>query len=120
MAIPTTLPASWYCSPGLHQLERRAVFLRSWFFLGTVNKFQIGESARFEIAQIELTAVATSNGSAKVVKVFDGSSVCRRKFQNTCHSSTDYDGWMTGRRSAKPPDSHRSSVHHDFISSTIV
>jgi phenylpropionate dioxygenase-like ring-hydroxylating dioxygenase large terminal subunit len=89
MAIPTTLPASWYCSPGLHQLERRAVFLRSWFFLGTVNKFQIGESARFEIAQIELTAVATSNGSAKVVKVFDGSSVCRRKFQNTCHSSTD-------------------------------
>lgn len=25
-----TLPASWYCSPPLYQLERRAVFLKVW------------------------------------------------------------------------------------------
>ncbi|EXJ55937.1 hypothetical protein A1O7_08868 [Cladophialophora yegresii CBS 114405] len=85
MAIPTTLPASWYCSPALHQLERRAVFLRSWFFLGTINKFQTGETARFEIAQIELTVVTTAAGgsSAKTVKVLNASNGEELRSQQT-------------------------------------
>lgn len=76
MAIPTTLPASWYRSQGLHLLERRAVFLRSWFCLGVINKFQTAEDVRFEIAQVVLIARAMETGSEKTVKVFDEATVC--------------------------------------------
>ncbi|RAK94653.1 hypothetical protein BO79DRAFT_134018 [Aspergillus costaricaensis CBS 115574] len=42
-----TLPASWYCSPPLYQLERRAVFLKSWYLVGPVTRFcDIGAKER--------------------------------------------------------------------------
>lgn len=75
MAVPTTLPASWYCDPKILQLERRAVFLKSWFFLGTVSKFQPGQDIRYEIAQIVIYARTSSNGPDKEVKVFEEASV---------------------------------------------
>ncbi|PWY80922.1 hypothetical protein BO94DRAFT_470303 [Aspergillus sclerotioniger CBS 115572] len=34
-----TLPASWYCSLPLYQLERRAIFLKSWYLMGPVTRF---------------------------------------------------------------------------------
>jgi len=74
--VPKTLPASWYCDPKLLQLERRAVFLKSWFFLGAVTKFQPGQDIHYEIAQILIYVRAKGNGPEKEVKVFDEASVC--------------------------------------------
>lgn len=54
--LPRTLPASWYRSSPLYQLERRAVFLRAWYLLGPVTKFENGEHVKYEIAQVSLTA----------------------------------------------------------------
>ncbi|GAB7354537.1 hypothetical protein MBLNU459_g4998t2 [Dothideomycetes sp. NU459] len=54
-----TLPASWYCSPALYQLERRAVFRTAWYLLGPVTKFADGEGVQYEIAQVSLTARRT-------------------------------------------------------------
>jgi len=51
---PRTLPASWYTSSPLYQLERRAVFLKSWYLLGPVIKFQPGEPVEYEFAQVPL------------------------------------------------------------------
>ncbi|KAI2726545.1 hypothetical protein CBS147354_4260 [Penicillium roqueforti] len=56
-----TLPASWYCSQPLYQMERRAVFLKSWYLLGPVTRFQVvGEHVSYEIAQRSVSAVRTS------------------------------------------------------------
>lgn len=74
-AIPTTLPASWYCSQGLHQLERRAVFLRCWFFLGILNKFEDGINLRFEIAQVPLIAKTANTNGDKIVRVINEETV---------------------------------------------
>jgi hypothetical protein len=52
---PRTLPASWYKSLPLHQLERRAVFLKSWYLLGPVVKFQNQEPVDYEFAGVALT-----------------------------------------------------------------
>lgn len=71
VAIPTTLPASWYCSEELHELERRAVFLRSWYFIGTVTKFQADRDYHFEIAQVDFTARKVEQG----IKVFEDTTV---------------------------------------------
>lgn len=67
-SLTRTLPASWFCSSALYQLERRAVFLKvsfstrrdrwtdsqqSWHFLGPVTRFQKrAEKVRYEIAQV--------------------------------------------------------------------
>ncbi|TVY59368.1 Carnitine monooxygenase oxygenase subunit [Lachnellula cervina] len=52
-SLTRTLPASWFCSSALYQLERRAVFLKSWHFLGPVTRFQNrSEKVTYEIAQV--------------------------------------------------------------------
>ena len=47
-----TLPASWYCSKNLYELERRAVFLRSWYLLGPIVRFAKEKKVDYEIAGI--------------------------------------------------------------------
>ncbi|KAK0251589.1 hypothetical protein LTR91_002489 [Friedmanniomyces endolithicus] len=55
---PRTLPASWYTSKPLYQLERRAVFLKSWYLLGPIIKFAPGTSVDYEFAGVHLTVNA--------------------------------------------------------------
>ncbi|KMW68654.1 hypothetical protein BDDG_12950 [Blastomyces dermatitidis ATCC 18188] len=50
-----TLPASWYRSLPLYQLERRAVFLKAWYLLGPVTRFhEVDTKVQYEIAQERL------------------------------------------------------------------
>ncbi|KAL4803288.1 hypothetical protein BDV18DRAFT_45751 [Aspergillus unguis] len=59
--LTRTLPASWYCSQPLYQLERRAVFLKSWYLLGPLTRFQnVGEVVSYEIAQQGIQAVRSA------------------------------------------------------------
>lgn len=77
MAIPTTLPASWYCHKPLHELERRAIFLRAWYFLGIITKFETGKDLVYEISQVSLLAKPTTGfgDDEKEVRVFNQSTV---------------------------------------------
>ncbi|KAL4898631.1 hypothetical protein BDV59DRAFT_206918 [Aspergillus ambiguus] len=63
--LARTLPASWYCSFPLYQLERRAVFLKSWYLLGPVTRFQqIGEKEELlphHVTRTGLVFAALSN-----------------------------------------------------------
>lgn len=85
VGLTRTLPASWYRSLPLLQLERRAVFLKSWYLLGPVTRFQlIGERVCYEIAQVKLIAVRTSSDT-RGIQVWaeqDGSEI-RRHFTST-------------------------------------
>ncbi|KAE8151240.1 hypothetical protein BDV25DRAFT_171620 [Aspergillus avenaceus] len=59
-----TLPASWYCSSPLYQLERKSVFMKSWYLLGPVTKFRtVGEKIAYEIAQRPILAFRTSGNT---------------------------------------------------------
>ncbi|KAK2751839.1 hypothetical protein FQN55_009282 [Onygenales sp. PD_40] len=50
--LQRTLPASWYRSVPLYQLERRAVFLKAWYLLGPVTRFhEVDTKVHYEIAQ---------------------------------------------------------------------
>lgn len=55
--MPTTLPASWFTSDSLYRLERRAVFLKSWFLLGPVTKFSSKTPVEYEFAGVPLQVV---------------------------------------------------------------
>ncbi|GLI80805.1 hypothetical protein PoHVEF18_009162 [Penicillium ochrochloron] len=73
--LTRTLPASWYCNGPLYQMERRAVFKKSWYLLGPVTRFQkIGEHVDYEVAQEPVYAVRLSgdtlNPLAEELKVF--------------------------------------------------
>ncbi|KAK3216120.1 hypothetical protein GRF29_8g2193075, partial [Pseudopithomyces chartarum] len=59
--LTRTLPASWYCSSPLYQLERRAVFLKSWYLLGPLTRFHtVGEEIDYEMAGVPLSACRMS------------------------------------------------------------
>ena len=50
-----TLPASWFISPNLYNLELRAVFQKAWYFLGTVNKFTAASDTAYEFGGVPIT-----------------------------------------------------------------
>ncbi|KAJ5376528.1 hypothetical protein N7509_013414 [Penicillium cosmopolitanum] len=73
--LTRTLPASWYCNESLYNMERRAVFVKSWYLLGPVTRFQtVGEHVDYEVAQHPIYAVRISgdalNPTAEELKVF--------------------------------------------------
>jgi len=78
-----TLPASWYCSPPLYQLERRAIFLKSWYLLGPVTRFlNVGEKVDYEIAQAAIqvlrvkdTCPFPGSGDIKVISSKTGNEL---------------------------------------------
>lgn len=68
--IPRTLPASWYRSPPLYELEKRAVFRRVWYLLGPIVKFESGAEVEYEIAGVSLTVRrAFDSQDARDIKV---------------------------------------------------
>lgn len=73
-SLTKTLPASWYCSSPLYQLERRAIFMKAWYLLGPVTRFRnVGEEVDYEIAQIRLTVRRNSEG-VRDIKVYAADS----------------------------------------------
>jgi phenylpropionate dioxygenase-like ring-hydroxylating dioxygenase large terminal subunit len=66
-----TLPASWYCSKNLYELERRAVFLKSWYLLGPVVRFAEEKEVDFEIAGITINVQSTGTGVKENFQVTD-------------------------------------------------
>jgi hypothetical protein len=73
--IQKTLPASCYTNQDYHELEQRAVFLRSWFFIGTVNKFNAIGDVHYEIAQVQFVARPQNAGHSVQVKTYLMTSV---------------------------------------------
>jgi hypothetical protein len=94
--LTRTLPASWYCSESLYQMERRAVFmkvrrmpfqilcltkiLQSWYLLGPVTRFlTVGEKVDYEVGQLPIYAVRVSGETkipvAEELKVFSAKTV---------------------------------------------
>ncbi|KAG9240516.1 hypothetical protein BJ878DRAFT_537083 [Calycina marina] len=66
-SLTRTLPASWFCNPAMYQLERRAVFFKSWHFLGPVTRFQDRSSpVVYEIAQVILIVENLSEASEDI------------------------------------------------------
>ncbi|KAK0660677.1 hypothetical protein DIS24_g3121 [Lasiodiplodia hormozganensis] len=64
--LPRTLPASWYTSQELYDLERRAVFFKSWYLLGPVTRFH-EDNVVYEVAQVPVYVTRTENGDLKVL-----------------------------------------------------
>ncbi|KAK1149823.1 hypothetical protein N8T08_003374 [Aspergillus melleus] len=84
--LARTLPASWYRSPPLYQLERRAVFLKSWYLLGPVTRFQnVGEQVEYEVAQQPILASRVS-GEARFPEADEIQVVCVKTERSLrCH-----------------------------------
>lgn len=90
--IQRTLPASWYTSPKINALERRAVFLRSWYFVGTVTKFRDGRDVDYEISQVRFIAKTTTdplmNGGLRV-RTFESGTVSSSTRSSSNNADTD-------------------------------
>ncbi|QDS72416.1 hypothetical protein FKW77_009061 [Venturia effusa] len=67
-SLPKTLPASWYRSPPLYQLEKRGVFLKAWFLLAPITRFGVeNEAVDYEMAGIKLSVRRRSMLSNDIV-----------------------------------------------------
>lgn len=74
MDATKTLPASWYCSQNLYQLEQRAVFFKAWYFVGAVPKFVEDRIVEYEFAGV---AVVVEHDGKENFRVIRKSDVCQ-------------------------------------------
>jgi phenylpropionate dioxygenase-like ring-hydroxylating dioxygenase large terminal subunit len=97
---PRALPASWYCSPELYQLERRAIFSKKWLLVTHKLRFtQAGDYLRFEEAGYPFVICLDRSGS-----LHGFHNICRhRAFPvvtqaegNAKIFSCQYHGWSYG------------------------
>lgn len=94
------LPASWYTSQGLYELERRAIFSKKWLL--TTHKHRIpnpGDWVRYELANFEFVICRERTG-----KINAFHNVCRHRAfpivsEEKGHNSVfacKYHGWSYG------------------------
>lgn len=97
---PRSLPASWYRSPELHQLERRAIISRKWILVTHSLRFkQVGEYISFVYADFPFFLVQDREG-----KVNGFHNVCRHRAYPVVENrsgkasilSCKYHGWSYG------------------------
>ncbi|KAK7961785.1 uncharacterized protein PG986_002610 [Apiospora aurea] len=50
--LQKTLPASWYCSKPIYELERQSVFLPAWHLLGPVTRYADERKVQYELAGV--------------------------------------------------------------------
>ncbi|KAK7914026.1 hypothetical protein PG985_011729 [Apiospora marii] len=50
--LQKTLPASWYCSKPIYELERQSVFLQAWYILGPVTRYADDKIVQYELAGV--------------------------------------------------------------------
>ena len=88
MDATKTLPASWYCSQNLYQLEQRAVFYKAWYFVGAVPRFAVEREVEYEFAGVAITVrhdgnenfTITRNSDVRLISITHCHLLCRHSF----------------------------------------
>ncbi|KAE8350334.1 Rieske [2Fe-2S] iron-sulfur domain-containing protein [Aspergillus coremiiformis] len=95
------LPASWYTSPEMYELERRAIFSKRWLFITHSSRLkEIGDWLRYEVAGFDFFLTRDRQGN---INAFH--NVCRHRAYpviekqgqgNNKILSCRYHGWSYG------------------------
>ncbi|KAJ3521448.1 hypothetical protein NM208_g13283 [Fusarium decemcellulare] len=95
-----TLPSSWFRSPEFYQLERRAVFSKTWLIVSHKSQFATpGQYARYEVAGYPFFIVSDRQGNINAFL-----NVCRHRAYPIVHQESGkasilackYHGWSYG------------------------
>lgn len=77
--LSTSLPAKFYYSPEIYQLERRAIFSNRWFLVAHVSRYQnVGDYVQYEMAGFNF--FITKNKEGDIVAFHN---VCRFVFPSS-------------------------------------
>ncbi|KAK7987157.1 hypothetical protein PG988_002145 [Apiospora saccharicola] len=61
--LQKTLPASWYCSKPIYELERQAVFLQAWYILGPITRYADETRVQYELAGVHFVVERLNDAS---------------------------------------------------------
>ncbi|KAH6952472.1 Rieske [2Fe-2S] iron-sulfur domain-containing protein [Ilyonectria sp. MPI-CAGE-AT-0026] len=98
--MESTLPASWYREPAFYQLERRAIFSKSWILISHTHQFnEPGKYARYEMAGYPFFVIRDRAGNINAFL-----NICRHRAFPIVHEnqgkvmilSCKYHGWSYG------------------------
>jgi phenylpropionate dioxygenase-like ring-hydroxylating dioxygenase large terminal subunit len=101
MAATKTLPASWFTSQALYNLELRSVFYKAWYLIGPVTRFTTSniDTIKQELAGILVTVVhhgdetfTVTNNHGEVLKHF--LTPTGLLFTTIHPSAPDFDEWF--------------------------
>lgn len=118
-----------YSSPQFDIVSKQLI--QSWYLLGPVTRFlTVGEEVHYEIAQKKICAVRTSAGTdfpgiedikvicVETVSGFLHSSKTQNQEKLSTCSEKKLTGFIQGNNSAKPSNTHRSTLHNSIKRST--
>jgi phenylpropionate dioxygenase-like ring-hydroxylating dioxygenase large terminal subunit len=75
--LQETLPAQYYHSPDVYELERRAIFSRRWVLMSHMSRYkEVGDFVQYEMAGFNF--VVLKNKLGKIVAFHN---ICRYRIQ---------------------------------------
>ncbi|KAF5683477.1 c6 zinc finger domain-containing protein [Fusarium circinatum] len=84
MSCPNTLPASWYTSKAIAGLERRAIFTKTWIYLGVVTRWSAdGEDCFYDMGQFKFTVRRESEDWKSIQVLTSDGTLMRRHITRT-------------------------------------
>lgn len=98
VALSSTIPASWFRSPNMYELERRAIYSRTWILISHESQFtEVGKYVRYEMAGYPFVVVRNRQGEINAFL-----NVCRHRAFPIVHQdegkanifSCKYHGWF--------------------------
>lgn len=64
------LPANWYTSEAMYQLERRAIFRRRWLLMTHQSRLQAGDYLHYDVANFDVYIMRDSTGAVQASHKF--------------------------------------------------
>lgn len=64
------LPANWYTSEAMYQLERRSIFRRRWLLMTHQSRLQIGDKLYYDVANFDVYITRDSTGKIQAAHKF--------------------------------------------------
>src|ERR1700742_4741272 len=107
--LECSLPADFYHSPAIYQLERRAIFSKRWFLVSHKARYRnVGDYVQYEMAGYNFVVVKNKDG-----EMVGFHNICRHRAFSIVHEpsgtarifSCKYHGWSydLGGKLAKAP-----------------
>lgn len=108
-----TLPASWFTSQNLYNLEMRSVFAQAWYLLGTVTKFTANPTVDFEFGGVPIRLIHHGDEAFTLIRLSDNHRLKHYLtptgllFGTISPSASTFDAWF-------PPSLLPLLNKHDF------
>ncbi|KAA8916674.1 hypothetical protein TRICI_001172 [Trichomonascus ciferrii] len=109
-----SLPASWWTSPKLYELEKRAVFHKAWFYITHSDRIAVGDKMHFNVADVQFYLVKDETGIVSAHKDIVGTGLDNRLVSHTTLQGLVFVNFDSSEEGPLPFDEYYAGIENEM------